>query len=466
MKRALIVGALAAVVLVLLALAALFVGRRVLNRPVDAAAPAASEVAPSETAAEEAPGFLYGRVTTVDGDTYEGRLRFGGDEEAFWDDQFNGVKDQNPWAAHVPPDRLTERQPIEIFGVRIATRESEVPLRRPFMVRFGDLVRMEASGNDVRVTLKSGSVFDLDRLDASDFDDGVRVWDGTRGVVDLGTLHVQSIELLPTARLAGVPDRLHGTVRTRQGDFTGFVQWSREKAVGTDELVGGTGDGEVRLRFDTVRSIERRSRDSALVTLEDGRELELSGTRDVGDGNRGLYVDDPRFGRVLVSWSAFKHLDLRTGGSGPAYGDFPPGSPLTGSVTTRDGRRLAGRLVFDLDESETTDTLDAPSEGLHYNLPFGLLAAIARSDSEEDGAPRTRAWRVLLHGGEELRLEPSGDLGAGNAGLLIFADGREQPEHVPWEDVERIDLDRPPAMYPQLPPLPPRGAASTAPGPA
>jgi len=37
------------------------------------------------------------------------------------------------------------------------------------------------------------------------------------------------------------------------------------------------------------------------------------------------------------------------------------GRPLTGKVITRSGRRLAGRLVYDLDESETTETLDAPS---------------------------------------------------------------------------------------------------------
>ncbi len=49
-----------------------------------------------------------------------------------------------------------------------------------------------------------------------------------------------------------------------------------EACVGTDELVGHTADGELRLRFETIRSIARRSRDSSLVTLLDGREIELS----------------------------------------------------------------------------------------------------------------------------------------------------------------------------------------------
>jgi hypothetical protein len=293
------------------------------------------------------------------------------------------------------------------------------------------------------LTLKSGTVLDLDRLEASDFDDGVRVWDGSRGVTDLKSLRIRTIELLPTPRpthrSGDAPYRLHGTVRTRQGDFTGFVAWDRDSAVGSDTLDGRTDEGEASLRFDTLRSIARRSGDGALVTLLDGREIALSGSADVGAGNRGIYIDDRRYGRVQVSWDAFERADFGPGGSGPAYGDFPPGRPLTGSVTTRDGRRLAGRLVYDLDESETTDTLDADDRGLHYTIPFGLIATIA-----------PRGGGVTLHDGEELQLERTGDLREENAGMLVFVDGRERPEYVPWSDVERVAFDRPPATFPPL----------------
>jgi hypothetical protein len=82
-----------------------------------------------------------------------------------------------------------------------------------------------------------------------------------------------------------------------------------------------------------------------------------------------------------------------------------------------------------------------------YTIPFGLVAPIALDGRAERGA---RGARVTLHSGEELRLEPAGDLGSGNAGILVFADGRERPGYVPWTDVERVDLDRPPATYPPL----------------
>jgi hypothetical protein len=450
MTRSTIARGAFATVILLLAVAG---GYRAFKRNVRPPAAISPPVKPSTTPAAEAhpaaetyQGFLYGRIITVDGATYEGQLRWGGGEEAFWSDYYNGFKKKNSWAAQVPPERLPKKRvPIEIFGVEIARRERPMDLGRFFMARFGDIARIEAHGGDARVTLKSGTAFDLDRFEASDFDDGVRVWDGRRGVVDLDSLRIRTIELLPTPPLNAAADRLHGTVHTRQGDFTGFVQWDRQECMGSDKLDGHTGEGRLSLRFDTLRSIARRSRDSSLVTLLDGREIVLSGTREVGHENRGLYVDDRRYGRVLISWDAFERVDFSPGGiggGGPAYSDFPPGLPLTGSVTTRSGRRLAGRLVYDLDESETTETLDAPSQGVDYTIPFALIASIVHPGR---GAQRAR---VTLQSGEELELEPTGDLGEGNAGILIFVEGRERPEYVPWTGVERIDFERPPAMFP------------------
>ncbi len=392
-------------------------------------------------------GFLYGRITTEDGATHEGRLRFGGDEEAFWGDYFNGFKDENPWIAHVRPDRLKERRSIKIFGFEIAHWESRINIGRPFMGRFGDIARIEARSRDIRVTLRSGTVFDLDRFSADDLADGVRVWDIRHGVVDFDEWGIRLIEFLPTALLENAPDRLHGTVRTRKSKFTGFIQWNREEGVATDELEGYTDDGELKLRFDTIHSIARNSSDGSLVTLLDDREIVLSGTREVSQGNRGIYVDDRRYGRVLISWDAFESVDFSPSGSGPAFGDFPPGLPLTGSVTTRAGRSIAGRLVYDLDESETTETLDAPSHGVDYTIPFGLIASIVPPGHEDRGDQRTK---VILHSGEELQLEGTGDLGEWNAGMLIFVEGRKRPEYVLWTEIERVDFDRPPAMYPPL----------------
>ena len=440
-RTTLAVGALT----VALAAAGLAVGYRFVEWDAGAGAETFPITPPSEERHPDAPGgqgFLYGRITTVGGTVHEGRIRFGGTGEAFWGDTFNGVKVENPWVALVPEERRpTERRPIEILGLEIADREHPVDLERPFMARFGDIARIEALGDEVRVTLKSGAVFDLDRWSASDFDDGVRVWDGGGRAVDLDSLRVRTIEFLATPALGAAPYRLHGTVRTRQGEFSGFVQWGREKCVGSDDLIGRTVDGTMlRVRFDSVRSIERRSGAGSVVTLLDGREVALSATADVGEGNRGMYVDDRRYGRVLISWGAFERVDFGPGGSGPAYDEFPPGRPLRGSVTTRSGERLFGRLVFDLDESETVETLDAPFEGVDFTIPLDRVASIE--------PPGGRGWgaslaRVTLDEGDPLYLEPAGDLGAAHAGMLVLEGDAPGARYVPWSDVARIDFDRP-----------------------
>jgi hypothetical protein len=74
-----------------------------------------------------------------------------------------------------------------------------------------------------------------------------------------------------------------------------------------------------------------------------------------------------------------------------------------------------------------------------YTILFGLIASIVPADREQRDAP---VARVTLHSGEELQLERTGDLGEGNAGMLIFVDGLERAEYVPWTEVERIDFDR------------------------
>ena len=402
--------------------------------------PATTPITPASATPAEGnatANLLYGRVTTKDA-VFEGRLRWGGDQEALWGNYFNGVKSRNPWRVYAPSERHT----ISVFGMEIATWNSQINVDRPFMARFGDITRIDSSGREWRITLKSGAVVHLAWAGADDMNDGVRVWDTTRGIFNLPESRIRTIEFLATSPRGDSPRPLYGTVRTRQGDFTGFVQWNRKECLASDALDGRTADGALSVRFGTIRSIARHSPDSSLVTLVDGKSLVLSGSREVGQGNGGIYVDDERYGRVLISWNAFERVDVSPGGTGPGYGDFPPGRPLTGSVITRSGRRLAGRLVYDLDESETTETLDAPSQGVDYTITFGLVASIVVPGLEELGAQRAK---VVLRSGEELQLERTGDLGEWNAGMLIFADGHQHPEYVAWTDVKEVHFDRPPS---------------------
>ena len=87
-----------------------------------------------------------------------------------WDDSFEGTKDDNPWAGHAPGRRDRKREPIEAFGFKIGGRDRVNNRDRPFMARFGDIARIVRQFKQVTVTLKSGTVFTLDRFAAGDID--------------------------------------------------------------------------------------------------------------------------------------------------------------------------------------------------------------------------------------------------------------------------------------------------------
>ncbi len=464
------------------------------------------------------PGFIYGRVATDDGSVFEGRIRWGTDEEALWTHYFNGAKSDNPWVAALrEEERPTERRAVGLLGVEVVGWDREVDLARPFMVRFGDLARIEPRGRALDVTLRSGTTVHLDRFGADDLADGLQVWDTERGRVELDEWSVVSIDFMSPAAAVQGPPPLRGTVRAGSSTFTGLIQWNRQQSLRDDELRGESDAGETTFTFAEIRSIERSGPEAVRITTVAGELSELSGTRSTGLDHRGVYVDDARFGRVLVSWQAFDRVDFAdrgeagnpdaadrtsarpTGVVAPAYHDFEVGHALAGTVATRHGEVLRGRLVFDLDESETTETLDAPAGGIDYTIPFALVRSITRmngsttrpdgstarpgasttrpdglttrpdgSTARPDGSIKrpdgstarpdgsttrpdgsTPLVRIELADGRTLDVEPEGDVGPDNAGVLVFADDDGPATYVPWADVGRIEfsLDRDPAPH-------------------
>lgn len=386
----------------------------------------------SGAVAADTKGYLYGSIQTKSGTTYEGRLRWG-KEEAFWTDHFNASKVDRPFLRDIPPEHRHVGEGLRIFGRRIGLRWAEGGGRQ-LVVRFGDLASILPSGSrEATLVLKSREEVLVDG-GSNDVGARITVWDGSLGEVQLAWEKIRRIDFKPTpADLPNVPARLFGTVRTTSQTLKGFVQWDKEECVATDVLDGESDEGKMKLEMGRIKSIERNGRRSSTVHLRDGRELVLRGTNDVDSDNRGIFVDDPRYGRVLVSWSAFERVDFEEGGSGPGYDTFPPAGPLQGVVTTRSGATHKGRIVYDVDEANGWETLDGETSGLSYSIPFSMVASVVRSGSSRS--------RVTLRGStEELRLGESADVTDENAGVFVLqGDGKT---YVPWEDVKRIDLDR------------------------
>ncbi|MCP4655623.1 MAG: hypothetical protein GY856_09415 [bacterium] len=380
-------------------------------------------------------GFIYGEVETRSGSTYEGRMRWA-DEEAFWGDLFNSTKEERPYLDDVPRDERRRREPVKIFGVSIGLHlDTDVFEGRRFVARFGDIRKIRVRrGNEAVVTMKSGSEYEVDG-GSNDLGGTIFIWDVDAGEVELRWNRIDTIEFLPTPVDVEVSDhRLHGTVKTDVGEFRGFIQWDQEECLASDELDGDHRDRRMSIEMGRIRSIERYSRSRSRVILRDGEELVLDGTNDVNSDNRGIFVEDPRYGRLLISWDAFEAVEFsEPGTSGPSYQEFAPGKPLHGTVTDRGGKSYRGRIVYDVDEQESWEVLDGEWRDVEYRIPFELVAAVIPEGRD--------ASRVLLKGGEELLLEDSADVGGDHAGVLIFGEERAEPSYLPWEEVRRIDFD-------------------------
>lgn len=394
---------------------------------------------PAWSAAEASPrdprGFLYGRITTRSGSVYEGRLRWN-KEEAFWGDFFNAAKEDLPYFKHVPKEKRRQRESVEVFGIPIGVRFRENDGDRQLVARFGDLRRIEVErGDDATVVFKSGTRYGVSGgSNDVDADTEITVWDRGAGEIRVRWDKISTIDFLPTPGNLAVPAfRLRGTVHTEDGSFRGYIQWDQDECLSTDELDGETRDGDVALQMGEIRSIEPRGRKSSEVVLRNGRTLVLSGTNDVDSSNRGIYVHDPRFGRVLVNWDAFRRIDFDPpGDSGPAYTDFRSSRSLFGKVTTVQGKTYRGRLVYDADEMDATEFLDGQRRDVEYSIPFARIAFLL---------PEKDSSRVVYKDGHELKLADTVDVGRDNAGMLIFEGGQKEPRYIAWEDVRRVDFE-------------------------
>jgi hypothetical protein len=378
-------------------------------------------------------GFLYGTVETEQGRKYTGLLRWG-DEESFWDDLFNGDKSKLPYIDRLPEDRRKRRE-VKVLGFRISYDWNEKDTGRQFIARFGDIQEIRPAGDEkADVVMKNGTKYRLDD-GSNDIGATIQVQDSEVGTVDIDWDRIERITFAPApAALRPEVRRLFGEVSTDDGVFRGFVQWDSQECLFTDKLDGYSDDGKLSLEMGRIRSIARGGRNGAEVEMRDGRKFDMHGTNDVDSSIRGIMVEDDRYGRVKISWDAFRRVEFKEGPeTGRAYGDYKPAVPLRGTVADRDGKSWKGKVIFDLDESESWEMLNGDRHGIEYNLPFERVRSVERIDDASSS--------VTLKNGRELRLEESQDVTDNNAGVLVIPDGGGAEHYVPWDRLRRIEFE-------------------------
>ncbi|MFQ6002720.1 MAG: hypothetical protein ACE5KJ_03150, partial [Candidatus Zixiibacteriota bacterium] len=223
--------------------------------------------------------------------------------------------------------------------------------------------------------------------------------------------------------------RICGVIQTRDGDtFEGPIRWDKNEAF-WDDILDATKEREGRresrrrerhieilgiriswdedkeeskgrcgIKFGHIRSLERRSRNKAILRLKSGdRTMFYGDGRDLGSGIREILIDDPEEGETFLDWEDLDEIEFKeceVVGEKESYTKRE--GRLYGQVDTRNGETFKGFITWDVDELFYSDILDGEEKGRKRKITFGKIKAIERRS-------RNSAW-VYLKNGDQMKL--------------------------------------------------------------
>ncbi len=394
-------------------------------------------------AAPNSEDRIYGKVTTDDGDVYEGFIRWD-KNEASWVDVLDGTKRLDRSEHRTDGRRRTRK--MRIFGFEFEFDDDDDGWRRGGStrtagIRFGHLRSLENNGgNRALLTLRSGQEIELGKS-STDIGNGVRgiiVEDRGHGVIELEWRDIGRIDFMRVprgVRSSRSGERLYGTLTTRSGlTFSGYICWDIDEVLGDDILDGEDERGRDHdIPFAEIASIARNSARSARVTLKSGDELILHGTNDVNSSNNDILVLDPHLGQVRVPWEQFDEVVFEDADYTYDYDRFYTSGPLVGDVTTRGGRTYTGEIIWDNDESYTWEMIDGKMDGVDFDIELGLVRTIERVSSQ--------AALVTLFDGREFELRGTNDVNAQNGGIYIVS--KYDEDRVDWDEFDQVRFEKP-----------------------
>jgi hypothetical protein len=389
--------------------------------------------------AQENQGFIYGKVITVDDESYTGLIRWG-KEEIFWFDMFNSTKVKNENLKYLSDEDMKSlKESTKSWFEEWADGNFNINVdgdnyTHTFACMFGDIKSLKISGrNSVVVVLKNDDEIKLSG-GSNDIGASISVLDQEIGLIKLDWDRVVQIDFMQTPEnlKETMGKALHGTVYTQSDKFTGFIQWDHDERISTDKLDGESKNGDVSIDFGNLKAIVKHG-DGCDLVLQSGREMFIDGSNDVDDGNRGIIVNMPAVGRVDIPWNEFRKVlfDADVLASGPAYDEYLPAKILAGMVISMDQEMTAGAIVYDLDETYNIEILQGNVDDIEYLIPFRNIKTVSPKNYKYS--------RVILINGDELILGGSHDVTEENDGVLVF-ESSSKHSYIPWKEIGEISF--------------------------
>jgi hypothetical protein len=394
--------------------------------------------------------FLYGRITTTDSRTYEGPIRWG-KEEVYWNDLFNASKPKNQNLRYLTGgerDNLIEnlnnynhrRDDWSHWG-RWANAvtwndDYDYDFVHQFSCQFGDIKSIEPQGSKwVDVTLRNGTKLELNGEGYNDVGLDIKVLDRELGEVELFWNRIEKIEFVntPSKLMTRFGKPLYGTVEAFGEKFTGYIQWDHDERLSVDKLDGESDDGDLSIEFDKIASITRVG-SRCRVALKSGREIYMEGSNDVNRENRGVIVMGRNLPSIDVPWDEFDKITFedKVAPALVSYDQFKTQKELQGTVKTFSGDLYSGRVVFDLDEEFDFELLQGKHHDFEYSTPFRNVKKLKSFDDSR--------CEIELKDGQKIMLSDGQDVDGRNQGVLIFTQGKAEPQYLSWDKVSEIQF--------------------------
>jgi len=191
--------------------------------------------------------------------------------------------------------------------------------RRRKKIKFGRIAAIERySSSGSTVILKDGEEMVLRGTnDVNDDNSGIIICDPGFGQVEIEWDEFERLEFSSPRDETkydsfdgGHP--LDGTVLTEDGEtFTGRIRWDNDEEFSWEILDGNYHNLEFDIEFGLIKSIEKRSYRSAIVTVWDGRSFRLRGSNDVDEDNKGIYIISGNGDEERVDWEDFASIEFK-----------------------------------------------------------------------------------------------------------------------------------------------------------
>ncbi len=395
--------------------------------------------------------YIHGTVNLKSGESHTGILRWDDDEETFWSDHFNGEKNAIPQFSSLSSGLKSQIEDAQMgpklnllsFKITLSSIFADDIEKPDFVVPFGALAKLTASSNDegsagLHVELLNGDVFESYE-GSNDLDAEVFVKNISGETNQFKMRQIESIEFSRSFdEFAGFNKGIYAVIDSDMGTYKGRVFWDRDERF-LNETIEGTeasklDSEELSIPLSDIKSIEKKQ-NSALITKHDGTQLTLVGTNDVNDENRGLYIDTPDKGRMVLPWQHFNKMTIQD----EAQHDWQAyhqallkKGKLSAQVTQKDKSQItATNLVFNMAQTSSSEMVRCTVKGMDFYMPLFLIKSIEPKSAQHA--------LVTLINGEQLNMSDTASFTEENLGLLYSDNG--QSRYISWVDVEKIEFN-------------------------